>query len=204
MPAIKINHKQLIKTNYKTIAHFLIGTPASGKSTFAQLLSQLGNYQIISTDDIRKQLYGDAKIQGEWFKIESIAIDRIITELKLGKSIIYDATNFKRCFRMDFLSKVNARLTYSELPQLNWVGWYLQTPLQTCIEWNQKRQRQVGLEIIETMHKLLQESPPISSEGFAVVNKINVTLPQLQLQIKNLIAKIPRQIVNSQNRLFRT
>ena len=31
------------------IAHFLIGIPGSGKSTFAKLLSQLGNYQIIST-----------------------------------------------------------------------------------------------------------------------------------------------------------
>ncbi|MGD1910434.1 MAG: hypothetical protein ACFB2X_06150 [Rivularia sp. (in: cyanobacteria)] len=31
------------------IGHFLIGIPGSGKSTFAKLLSQLGNYQIIST-----------------------------------------------------------------------------------------------------------------------------------------------------------
>lgn len=46
------------------LCHFLIGVPSSGKSTFAQLLAQTGNYQIISTDAIRQQLYGDETIQG--------------------------------------------------------------------------------------------------------------------------------------------
>lgn len=201
MPVILPKNKKITKTDSKPLAHFLIGTPASGKSTFAQLILQLGSCEIISTDDIRNELYGDAKIQGEWFNIESIAIDRICTALKLGKSIIYDATNCKRCFRIDFLTKVKTQVALSELNQPNWIGWYLQTPLQTCIEWNQQRNRQVPTAIIESMYKSLQEFPPVRGEGFAVVEKVDVTQTKFsQLQIAKKIAQIPRKIVNFQNR----
>jgi predicted kinase len=44
------------------ISHFLVGTPGSGKSTFAAQLAKLGNYRIVSPDEIRKQLYGDVII----------------------------------------------------------------------------------------------------------------------------------------------
>lgn len=201
MTAIQTNNKQLIKKSSKILVHFLIGTPGSGKSTFAQLLSKLGDYEVISTDDIRKELYGDAKIQGEWLKIESIAIERICNSLKLNKGIIYDATNFKRCFRIDFLTKVKTRLVELDLPQPDWIGWYLQTPLKTCMKWNQQRQRQVPLETIKTMDEQLQKFPPVSGEGFAVVEKVNVSLAKFsENQIKQKIAQIPRQIINFQNR----
>ncbi|UKP01084.1 WYL domain-containing protein [Nostoc sp. UHCC 0870] len=206
MPTAIIKNQVSTKTDSKAIptavyAHFLIGTPGSGKSTFAKLISSLGNCEIISTDDIREELYGDATIQGEWHKIEDIAIHRICTVLSEGKSVVYDATNFKRCFRMDFLLKVNAQVAQWELTQPNWIGWYLQTPLSTCIEWNQQRQRQVPSNIIESMYKLLQDFPPITGEGFAAVNKIDVTTPKFSLhQIAKLIAGVPRQIVNFQNR----
>ncbi|MEA5551632.1 AAA family ATPase [Anabaena cylindrica UHCC 0172] len=194
--------KQATKTDSKTIiAHFLIGTPGSGKSTFAKLLSSLGNCEIISTDEIRQELYGNATIQGEWHKIEATAINRICTALSLQKSIIYDATNCKRSFRMDFLLKVKTQLAQWELPQLHWVGWYLKTPLEICSQWNQQRQRQVPPDIIKSMYKMVQDFPPINGEGFAAVNKIDVNSPKFsQDQIAKLIAGVPRQIVNFQNR----
>ncbi|MBD2694816.1 ATP-binding protein [Anabaena catenula] len=194
--------QQAAKTDSKTIiAHFLIGTPGSGKSTFAKLLSSLGNCEIISTDEIRQELYGNATIQGEWHKIEATAINRICTAFSLNKSVIYDATNCKRSFRMDFLLKVKTQLGEWELPQLHWIGWYLKTPLEICIQWNQQRQRQVPPDIIKSMYKMLQYFPPIHGEGFAAVNKIDVNSPEFsQHQIAKLIAGVPRQIVNVQNR----
>ncbi|MEA5594739.1 ATP-binding protein [Rivularia sp. UHCC 0363] len=200
MTAIKPENKPAAKTNSQPLAHFLIGPPGSGKSSFAQILSQIADCEITSTDNIREELYGDAKNQGEWFTIESTAIDRIFTALKLGKSIIYDATNVKRPFRMDFLGKVEARFADSELSQFKWIGWYLTTPLETCKEWNQQRQRQVDEGVIENMFKSLQNFSPIPGEGFAVVNKIDVTSSQCQLQVTELIETIPRQVINSQNR----
>ncbi|WP_353933267.1 WYL domain-containing protein (plasmid) [Okeanomitos corallinicola TIOX110] len=194
--------QQAAKTDSKTIiAHFLIGTPGSGKSTFAKLLSSTENCQIISTDDIRQELYSDAAIQGEWHKIETTAINRICTAISLQKSVIYDATNCKRSFRMDFLLKVNTQLAEWKLTQPNWIGWYLQTPLSTCIQWNQQRQRQVPTPIIESMYKIVQNFPPITGEGFAAIHKIDVTAPKFTGdKIAKLITDIPRKIVSSQNR----
>jgi predicted kinase len=195
-------NQQVANTNSQTIiTHFLIGTPGSGKSTFAKLLSNLENSEIISTDDIRQELYGDAAIQGEWHKIETTAINRICTAISLQKSIIYDATNCKRSFRMDFFIKVNHQLAEWNLTPPNWIGWYLQTPLSVCMEWNQQRQRQVPTYIIEAMYKQLQRFPPINGEGFAAINKIDVTTPIFSSdQIAKIITDIPRKIVNYQNR----
>ncbi|QLE59434.1 WYL domain-containing protein [Nostoc sp. TCL26-01] len=201
MPTAILKNQVSTKTDSKAVAHFLIGTPGSGKSTFAKHISSLGNCEIISTDDIREELYGDATIQGEWHKIEAIALHRICTALSEGKSIIYDATNYKRCFRFDFLLKVNSQVAEWELTQPNWIAWYLQTPLQTCIEWNQQRQRQVPTHIIESMYKLLQDFPPMTGEGFTAVNKIDVTTSKFSSpQIVKLIADVPRKIVSCQNR----
>jgi predicted kinase len=92
MSTSRLKTQQAAKTDSKAYAHFLIGTPGSGKSTFAKLLSSLGNCEIISTDEIRQELYGDATIQGEWHTIEATVINRICTAFSLGKSVIYDAS----------------------------------------------------------------------------------------------------------------
>lgn len=201
MSRSRFPNQQIAKTNSQGIAHVLIGTPGSGKSTFAKLLSNLGNYEIISTDNIRAELYGDPAIQGEWQTIETTVINRICTIFRLGKSVIYDATNYKRCFRMDFLRKTDTQLAEWKLTPPDWIGWYLQTPLLTCMKWNEQRQRQVPAEIIESMYNILQDFPPVIGEGFATVNKIDVTAPEFSPhQVTKLIADIPRQIINFQNR----
>jgi adenylylsulfate kinase-like enzyme len=107
--------KKLQQKAENPILHFLIGVPGSGKSTFAKLISQLGNCEIISTDNIRAELYGDAAIQGDWKQVEAEVIQRIYTILQAGKSIIYDATNFKRAHRLDFLQKVKHKFRLNPL-----------------------------------------------------------------------------------------
>jgi predicted kinase len=47
--------------------HLLIGPPGSGKTTFADvLLEHFPDSVLISTDEIRRQCYGDPVIQGHW------------------------------------------------------------------------------------------------------------------------------------------
>lgn len=185
------------------ICHFLIGIPGSGKTTFAVELAKLGNYRIVSTDAIRQQLYGDPSIQGEWSQIEEKVISEIVGAIAQGNSVIYDATNAKRVWRMDLLEKLNSSVAslgqYDE--EVLWMGWYLQTPIATCKLWNQKRTRQVPEIIIENMHKSLQEFLPVAAEGFAVVKVIDVTSCNFDTQqIQNQIQQLGRTLINRANR----
>ncbi|MEQ8755665.1 MAG: ATP-binding protein [Coleofasciculus sp. G1-WW12-02] len=91
----------------RLICHVLIGCPASGKSTLAGELAKLGNYKIVSTDEIRQTLYGDATIQGEWLEIEQYLLQQIQRAIASGQPIIYDATNAKRSWRMSLLMQLH-------------------------------------------------------------------------------------------------
>ncbi|BAZ33844.1 hypothetical protein NIES4074_63580 (plasmid) [Cylindrospermum sp. NIES-4074] len=177
------------------ICHFLIGIPGSGKSSLAAELAKLGNYRVVSTDAIRQQLYGNATIQGEWSQIESKVISEIAEAIAQGDTVIYDATNAKRPWRMDLLQKLNSSLTNPVL----WMGWYLQTPLATCKLWNQQRPRQVADSVIENMHKSLQDFPPIAAEGFTAVKAIDVTSPKFDIQ-QISTQQLSRTLINRANR----
>lgn len=183
------------------LCHFLIGVPGSGKSTLATELANNGHYIIVSTDEIRSQLYGDATIQGVWSEIETEAIAQISTALKSQKGVIYDATNCKRCFRMDFLQKV-AMIDPRQNP--TWIAWYLNTPRNICMERNQKRDRIVPQELIESMSKSLHNFPPLAAEGFAAVDEIDMTAFRLNTQTfqKQLQQRLQlqRRIINRNNR----
>ena len=56
--------------------HLLIGQPASGKTTLAQALAPLLTSpgeppaQVLSTDAIRAEVFGDAAVQGPWVDIQ--------------------------------------------------------------------------------------------------------------------------------------
>ena len=52
-----------------------------------------------------------------------------------------------------------------EIPRY-WIAWLLETPLETCKQNNQNRQRQVPESVIEQMAKAIANSPPTLSEGF--------------------------------------
>ncbi|MBD2440814.1 WYL domain-containing protein [Nostoc sp. FACHB-110] len=176
------------------ICHFLIGIPGSGKSTFAAELAKQGNYCIVSTDAIRASLYGDASIQGEWVEVENVVISEIVAAIAVGNSVIYDATNAKRVWRMDLLRKLNKL-------EVQWMGWYLQTPIKICQAWNHQRSRQVPDIILEKMQKSLQEFPPVAAEGFVSVKAIDVNSAKFNLQqIQTQIHQLPRTLTNRANR----
>jgi predicted kinase len=140
---------------------FLIGCPSSGKSTLAnQLIKQIPNYRIISTDQIRQKLFGDESIQGNWQLIETEIFAQIQQQLTAGNSIIYDATNAKRPWRIALLQKLKS------IDNLDIIGLHLQTLLEICKQWNKQRQREVPEPIIESYYQALKQFPPIPAEGF--------------------------------------
>ncbi|NET45369.1 AAA family ATPase [Okeania sp. SIO2B3] len=178
--------------NKPLICHFLIGTPASGKSTFATQLATQDNYTTVSTDAIRSKLYGNETIQGNWHDIETIVLTKISESITAGIPVIYDATNAYRPYRMAILEK---------LPQQNcyWIAWHIKTPLAICLEWNKQRTRQVPEKIIEKMFQSLKNFPPIVAEGFAAVHTIhNSTFNPKTIQQK--IDSLTRSNINRKNR----
>ncbi|MEO1146475.1 MAG: AAA family ATPase [Cyanobacteria bacterium J06638_22] len=145
------------------MAHLLmlIGLPGSGKSTVAAQLATQEGWQIVSTDRIREQLFGDAAIQGAWPQVwaEVERQLRAIAQSSDGK-VIYDATNVRRCHRRQFLTR--ARSWGFDTIEAYW----LDVPLAVCLERNQRRDRQVPVPIICKMYRQLRGGSPSVKEGF--------------------------------------
>lgn len=152
------------------IAHFLIGTPASGKSTLAKEMAQhFQNCVIVSTDAIRQQIFSEPKNFGDWEVVNTEVLQQVQTAIAAGQTVIYDATNAKRAWRIKILQQFKAIA-----PSLDWIGWYIQTPKEICQEWNSQRSAQVPSQVIDTYHDYLKTLPPDTSEGLSKVIEVNV------------------------------
>ena len=149
--------------------HLLIGPPGSGKTTMAALMAPLLNAKVLSTDGIRKELYGDEAIQGDWNDIESRLHQQIRDCVHQEQSVLIDATHAKRAWRLAITQSL-------ELPhEVEWIGWWLQTPKEVCLEWNANRQQVVPEVVIQQSDAALQNSifGPSRSEGFAALIKFD-------------------------------
>ncbi|MGI2906259.1 AAA family ATPase [Tolypothrix sp. VBCCA 56010] len=178
------------------ICHFLIGIPGSGKSTLAQKwVKKDSNTVIVSTDDIRAELFGSEQVQGNWKLVEEELLTKVKTAITSGRSVIYDATNVKRAWRMDTLQK------FASVGVKICMAWYLKTPLEECYRRNQQRQRQVDEKIIASYADLLKQFEPIKAEDFAQVTEIPMVNGEFDLEkIQMQIQKLPRAITNRHNR----
>ena len=69
----------------------LCGIPGSGKSTYAKTYTER-NYNTIhlSSDEIRKELYGDENIQGNPGEVFTLMQKRAVEAFNNGYSVLYD------------------------------------------------------------------------------------------------------------------
>lgn len=142
----------------------LCGIPGSGKSTYAQSFEELG-WVHLSSDLIRKELYGDESIQGNPNEVFSLMQKRAVDALNNGKSVIYDSTALTRKDRAGIIA------AYPKFAKIECkVIW---APIETCIERDAARERTVGKEVIDKMLKRFQF--PFHDEG---IDEINVIWPQ--------------------------
>ncbi|WP_133296108.1 AAA family ATPase [Zooshikella ganghwensis] len=75
----------------------LCGPSGSGKSTWVR--QQGLNYQVISLDEIRREINGNAASQANTGKVLHLAKDRLKACLRKGINVIWDATNLRYDFR---------------------------------------------------------------------------------------------------------
>ncbi|MEA5424750.1 AAA family ATPase [Synechococcus sp. CCY9202] len=177
--------------------HLLIGPPASGKTTLAGVLAQLTGAVVLSTDVVRGELFGDAAVQGPWRDIEALLHRRIRESVAAGVPVIVDATHARRPWRLAITQALS-------LPApVEWIGWWLYTPLGTCLQWNQTRKRLVPEPVIREMAAALADPVfgPSRAEGFAAVVAVVPTHQrELQPLLRDELARLDHRIRSARNR----
>ncbi|MDO9574754.1 MAG: ATP-binding protein, partial [Candidatus Contubernalis sp.] len=133
----------------------MVGLPASGKSTMTRDYQRRG-YQVVNPDSIRLRF--GIQYSGELEKeIWTIAYAELKGFLKLGKDVVFDATNLTRSQRKPLIKIAKS---YGAAVTAHTV--YL--PLELCLERNQEREAPVPRETIIKKEKML--IPPTGEEGF--------------------------------------
>ena len=143
----------------------LVGIAGSGKSTYAQELKNNNpEFIILSSDDIRQEIYGDASIQDNPGKVFSIMNRRTFDALKDGKSVVYDATNLSSKRRKEMVDKIkqlgiDCHCDCHIMP----------TEPDVCIERQQKRDRKVPEEVIQKQYQYFRNDPVTWDEGWNLI-----------------------------------
>jgi predicted kinase len=149
----------------------LCGLPGSGKSTYAKYLTESGHFECVSTDQIRKELYGSESIQGDGEKVFNTAFFHLKSCGLIKKNCIFDATNMTPRARKRVIQECR---NYYDLM----ICKYINTPLDVCLYRNSQRERVVPKEVILRMARR-KFTMPSREEGFDYVETVIVNSLQL-------------------------
>lgn len=150
----------------------LIGLPGSGKDTWLKQFIRNSDepFEIVSSDDIRQELYGSAAEQGDPKEIFGLVNKRIKSYLIRNKNIIYNATNIKVKDRRGIMELVKPHKDIMKYAII--IG----TTYEQCLINNKNRAKNGGRFVPEQVIKRMYYNyePPHYFEGF---NKIEVVYP---------------------------
>lgn len=136
----------------------LIGLPASGKTSFTKTLQcsyKNDDIEIISSDAIRKELFGSEEEQKYNNKVFEEVYKRARFSIQHKKITVIDATNLNRKRRINFIKT---------MPKCEVEAVLFAIPFELCCERNAARERVVPQEAMERMYRSFQ--PPHYAEGF--------------------------------------
>lgn len=145
----------------------LVGLAASGKSTVASKMEQKGA-TVVSSDAIRKELFGDESVQSNPTKVFQIFNERIINDLRRGDEwVVADACNIWCRKRKHLIQQVRAAI-----PEVRITSFIIATNLSQLYSNDENRIRSVGKDVIK--RQLCQFQMPCYWEGF---NSIELYYP---------------------------
>lgn len=148
--------------------YFLIGVPGCGKSTYAEELAQENEVGtcIVSSDEIRKTLYGNESCQDNPSKVFAFAHNIIKNQLQVGYDVIFDATNIYKHNREQLIKEI----LFEVRKPVRFVAIYFDTPISECIKRQEYRNRKVPQKVIEKMGRQIDK--PTFQEGFDIIKTI--------------------------------
>ena len=124
---------------------FMVGLPASGKSTKAKELAAKYDATIFSSDALREEMFGNINDQEHNQEVFVELYKRIKDCLRNGESAIMDATNINYKRRMAFLAELK-NIPCEKICVL------MATPYTVCKMRNEVRSRQVPLHVLNRMY----------------------------------------------------
>lgn len=142
----------------------LVGVPGAGKSTIGKKYAKEHNLAVVSSDELRKTIFGDVNNQ-EHNKLIFDIINRIVDELLRNEiSVLVDATNTNKWSRKNYIKKSN-------FFDVKVSALVVHTSIETAKRRNAMRDRVVPDFVIDRMFKNFEM--PTVEEGFEEVITID-------------------------------
>lgn len=140
----------------------MVGLPASGKSFRSKEFIENRGYDVlISSDSIRKELFGSEQDQSNNKLVFDVYYNRLKEALKNKKNVVLDATNCTYKIRRRIFTEIHSLKLDSNIEVTAWV---MNTPLETVLKRDKNRDRSVGDSVIYKFLSSYQH--PQYFEGF--------------------------------------
>jgi len=137
---------------------------------------------VLSSDELRVELYGDVNHQDSNSDIFQELYKRAKQLLKAGNNVIIDATNINRKRRIAFINDFSNY--YKEVH-------YISKSFDDCVEDDLLREKKVGKSVIERMHKSL--TIPTYVEKWDNIKIVKEGLVTIAKPAKNLLDVITQE-----------
>lgn len=143
---------------------FLYGPPAAGKTTWAkEFCNRHPEFTRISADEVRKRLYGSEDTYGDSWTIYQEILSEMRTLLIHKKNVIYDATNLRKSYRLDYLNCL------TDIPCRKWIVLF-SVEKEESIRRHLARGRNIPVENLLPLFEI--NEPPDYDEGWDMISSV--------------------------------